>query len=62
MADYFHTSIDFIVGYTDIRRKIEHTEAHHLNPREAEFVARVRALSEEEKQCINLTMQTFLKK
>lgn len=62
MADYFNTSIDYIVGHTDIRRRIEHTEAYHLNQRESELVTRFRALDEAEKCSIESVIQNFLKK
>ena len=62
MADYFNTSIDYIVGYTDIRRKIEHTEDCHLNQFESEMITRFRSLSDDEKTCIDHTIKTFLKK
>lgn len=62
MADYFDTSIDYIVGHTDVRRKIEPTEDFRLNHQEAEMISRLRALNDDEKRCINLTMQAFLKK
>ena len=62
MADYFNTSIDYIVGHTDIRRKIEHTDVFHLNQFESEIMMRFRSLNEEEQQCIDTTIKIFLKK
>lgn len=62
LADYFNTSIDFIVGRTEIRRPIEHTEAFHLNKDEAETITRYRALKKTEKHCIALMIQTLLEK
>ena len=62
MADYFNTSIDYIVGHTDIRRRIEHTDAYHLNHLEAELITRFRSLTEQEQQCIDMTIRTFLHK
>lgn len=62
MADYFNTSIDFIVGHTDIRRRIEHTDVFHLNQFETEVITRFRSLDEEEKKCIDMTIKTFLRK
>ena len=62
MADYFNTSIDYIVGHTDIRRKIEHTDVYHPNQFETEVITRFRALDEEEKQCIDMMIKTFLRK
>lgn len=62
LADYFNTSIDYIVGHTDVRRKIEHTEVYCLNQAETTLMTRFRSLTEEEKRCIDLTIQTFLKR
>ena len=62
MADYFNTSIDYIVGHTDVRRKIEHTEAFHLNQSESEMIMKFRSLKDYEKNCINQTVQAFLMK
>lgn len=62
MADYFNTSIDYIVGYTDVRRKIEHTEAFHLNQSESEMIMRFRSLKDYEKNCIDQTIKAFLMK
>lgn len=62
MADYFNTSIDYIVGHTEIRRKIEHTEAFQLNQFELDVITRFRLLDDEEKKCIDTTIRTFLRK
>ena len=62
LADHFNTSIDFIVGHTDIRRRIEHTDVFHLNQFETEVITRFRSLDEEEKRCIDMTIRTFLRK
>ena len=59
MADYFNTSIDYIVGHTDIRRRIEPTEMFHLNPNEAQLVLSYRNLNEEQQGCISLTVNVF---
>lgn len=59
LADYFDTSIDYIVGRTDIRRRIEKVEAYELNEREAAVVERYRTLTEKEKQCVDLMIQTL---
>ena len=62
LADHFNTSIDFIVGRTDIRRPIEHTEAFHLNKDESDTITQYRALKGSEKQCIALMIKTLLEK
>lgn len=60
MADYFHTSIDYIVGRTEIRRPIEPTVSFQLNHDEADVLHQYRALKSNEKQCISLMLQTLL--
>ena len=45
LADYFGTSIDFLVGRTDIRRKIEPVETYALNQEEMRLVDEVRSLA-----------------
>lgn len=62
MADYFNTSIDYIVGHTDVRRKIEYTEVFHLNKTESELIMHFRSLQEYEKSCIDMTIKAFLRK
>lgn len=60
ISNYFNTSIDYIVGNTDVRRRIEHTETYYLNHHESEVITRYRSLTVEEQQCIDLTISTFL--
>ena len=62
MASYFNTSIDYIVGYTDVRRKIEAAEPYALNAQEAELVTCFRALKPEEQECVRTVVKTLLKK
>ena len=60
MADFFETSIDFIVGRTTVRRPIEKTEAYYLNADESELVDRYRALTPKERQCVTTLMETLI--
>ena len=62
LADYFNTSVDYIIGHTEVRRRIEPMEVYHLNDSESDMMTRYRALSPDERHCIDLTIQTFLKK
>ena len=59
MASYFNTSIDYIVGRTDIRRPIEYTEPYHLNEEEMELILRYRALNDQERNCVNTVVDTL---
>ena len=61
MADYFDTSIDYIVGRTQERHKIEPMRADMLSLTEEEMLLHFRALTDEEKNCIENTIKAFLK-
>ena len=60
MAAYFDTSIDYIVGNTTIRRRIEPTREERLNASEQRLVAGYRALRANERAVVDLTVQTLL--
>ena len=50
LADYFETSIDFLVGRTEIRNKIEPVEKYALNKEESKLIDRFRELTPEYKK------------
>ena len=52
MADYFETSVDFLIGRTDIRKKIEPVDKFDLNREEAYLVSQFRSLSIEYRKYI----------
>jgi transcriptional regulator with XRE-family HTH domain len=59
MADYFETSVDFIIGHTSIRRKIEETKEYALSREEQEFIDTFRSLSKEERLCVLTVLKTL---
>lgn len=60
LADCFDTTIDYLVGYSDQRYRLEQIENHQLTPREAHLIECYRRLSEEQKKCIENTVELFL--
>ena len=52
IADYFNVSIDFLIGRTDIDRKIENTSFCELNESEEQLISFWRSLSETDKKTI----------
>lgn len=62
MADYFNTSIDYIVGRTTIRRPIERVEAFHLNQDETTVISQYRMLKPKEQLCIRSMLQIITEK
>lgn len=62
MADYFDTSVDYIIGHTDVRRRIEAVEPCCLNSREMELIDQFRRLDDLEKNCVETVVQTLQKR
>ena len=62
MADFFDTSIDYLIGYTEVRYKIENTEAYHLSDDESNMIMRYRALDNNERECLKMLIDILLKK
>jgi len=53
LANFFNTSIDYLVGNTGVRNKIEPVESFDLNELEANLVEKYRCLPENAKRGIN---------
>jgi transcriptional regulator with XRE-family HTH domain len=51
LADYFDTTIDYLVGYSDQRYKVDRMTQERLTPREARLLVDLRALPEEKREC-----------
>lgn len=60
LADYFNTSIDYLVGYTDIDHKIEPVFNTEMNEKEYEHIMSYRKLNEKEKQSIDLVIENYI--
>lgn len=59
MADYFETSVDYIVGHSKIRRKIEIVNSYDLNAEEAKLVKDYRKLSNKQRFSIALILENY---
>ena len=59
LADYFDTTIDYLVGYSDQRYKVDHLTEERLTPRESRLLADLRALPEEKRQCVEQVVRLF---
>ena len=60
LADYFDTSIDFLVGRTDIRKRIEPVEEYELNLDEATLVEKFRGLAFGYKKCLTAMLDALI--
>jgi len=60
LADYFDTSIDFLVGRTDFRNRIEPVEKYALNREEIKLVDEVRSLTPEYRRLLTSMLSTMV--
>ena len=60
IADYFNTSVDYLIGRTDIRRKIEIVYPYELNKRESKMLEGYRKLNPRQKQSVDLIISVFM--
>ena len=60
LADYFETSVDYIIGRTDIRHKIEPVKEHDLNETEEALVKYYRQLPKSKKECLEAVAKNML--
>ncbi len=60
LADFFETSIDYLLGNTDIRHKIESVQFFDLNADEGELVEKYRRLGKNERSSVMNMVDTLL--
>lgn len=59
MADFFHTSVDFLIGHTEAQAEHEGVPVYRLNADEVKLVNQYRQLSLKEKDSIHLVMDNY---
>jgi len=59
MADFFNTSIDYLVEYTDISHKIEPVQSNMLNAEEISLIEKYRQLSVSHKKIIQMVVNGY---
>lgn len=60
LADYFNTSVDYLIGHTDIPHRIEPVRPWDLNEREARALEGYRRLTEKQRRSVELIIEAFL--
>lgn len=61
IANFFETSVDYLVGNTEIQHKIEAVERFDLNENEATLIEKYRRLSPDERKSIQIVIDNYLK-
>ena len=59
IARFFNTSVDYVVGNTDIRRRIEVVYSYELNEAESRMLEGYRKLSQKQKQSIDFVIENY---
>lgn len=59
LADYFSTSVDYLIGHSDIRHKIEAVTPFDLNEDEASLITAYRKLTSQEKESLHLIIKNY---
>ena len=62
MADYFHTSIDFLVGREYADDDQGHIITAHISQQEHSLLEKYRALGPSEQKCVDTVVNTLLEK
>jgi transcriptional regulator with XRE-family HTH domain len=60
LANYFETSVDYLIGNTDIRHKIEKVEKNELNIEETDIIEKYRCLSKQKRKSLRLIIDSLL--
>ena len=61
IADFFHTSVDFLIGHSEAQAEREGVPVFKLNADEIRLVNQYRQLSLKEKDSIHLVMENYCK-
>ncbi len=62
LAEYFHTSVDYLIGYSDVNRKNQSYVPTELSPDELFLIDSYRKLSESERESIRLVINNYMNK
>lgn len=59
IADYFNTSVDYLIGHSDVRRKIVEPFSIELSHDESDHLDKYRRLNTNQRNCINTLIDSY---
>ena len=62
IADFFETSVDYLIGHTSVRRRIEEVHVFELNDREGKVMEQYRSITSKQKACIDVVIDSCSEK
>lgn len=60
IADYFETSVDFLIGHTEVRQKIEPVQTFSLNESEGTLLTSYRSLNQKQRRAVKVVIESYL--
>lgn len=60
LANFFETSIDYLVGHSDVNHVVEKITQYDLNKDEEKIINNYRKLSAKQKECIRLVIENLI--
>lgn len=60
LADFFHTSVDYLIGHTEIDHIIEPVSPSDLNEEEAALISQWRRLNEKERESLCMVIANYM--
>ena len=62
IADFFNTSVDYVIGNTEVRRKVEIVHTFELNADEERLLTHYRKLNQKQKDSIIMVVENYCEK
>lgn len=62
IAEFFNTSIDYLVGYSSIPHRADPLSPHEFNVQELTMIGKYRALTTKQRQSIDLIIENYIEK
>lgn len=59
IAEFFDTSVDYLIGHSTVRRKIEEVAAYELNAEESQIVNSFRKLTAKQRKCVATVIASY---
>lgn len=60
IADFFDTSVDYLIEHSLIRNKIESTSPFELNEDESKIIEEYRRLTNKQRKCVQTLIHSYL--
>lgn len=60
LSEFFDTSVDYLIGNTDIPNKIEKVDRYELNAEEAEIINKYRSLSKKNRKTLHIILDSLI--